>query len=160
MTQSRHVDLVEEYLSELRAARRQASTSARVEYLSDIASHIDEAREVMDPHDERALRELLDRIGPPLVLAEEFYHNQREHKAEVRAHHRTRSSQALRALRLSGPRRDPRDIGGVVCPPLPAARVRETPPARSSTREERRPHWPPATPSLSRSGWNRRASSP
>jgi hypothetical protein len=69
-------DIVEEYLGQLRAELRLAPVSARDDYISEISQHITEGRENLAPGDIEGLRDLLARVGNPVVLANEYYESE------------------------------------------------------------------------------------
>ncbi len=64
--------IVEEYLSDLRAALRSVNTSSGHEFVFEIEQHIAEGRATLEAGDEVGLRNLLERIGSPTSLANEL----------------------------------------------------------------------------------------
>lgn len=64
--------LVEEFLAELSRALESVDPGLRRELVTSIEEHIAEGRRNLDPNDEEAIRNLLDRIGSPHQLAAEL----------------------------------------------------------------------------------------
>lgn len=72
MNQRARDALVRDYLRRLARALRDVPEEARRELLADIRAHIEEARAAAPEEDEAALRTILERLGPPDVLAREL----------------------------------------------------------------------------------------
>ncbi len=64
--------IVEEYLSDLREALKSLNPSSAKEFVVEIEQHIVEGRSTLEPGDEVALLNLLERIGSPATLAGEL----------------------------------------------------------------------------------------
>ena len=64
--------IVEEYLDNLRDALRSVNPSRAKEFVAEIKQHIADARANLVPGDEVAIRNLLERIGSPIALANEL----------------------------------------------------------------------------------------
>jgi hypothetical protein len=70
--------LVSDYLGDLNLALRIVGARVRREYLNEIKEHISEARSQLEADDEQGVRELLNNLGDPDVLAHELLATQRQ----------------------------------------------------------------------------------
>jgi hypothetical protein len=73
-------ELVADYLERLNAELRDLPRERRRELVDEISGHIAEARAELDPDDELAVRELLDRLGEPEEIAAEAAPRQAVHR--------------------------------------------------------------------------------
>jgi uncharacterized membrane protein len=71
MTTMQRDPLVDEYLRRLKAAAANLSRERRVELVSEIEAHIEAALREGDSGDEAAVRNVLERLGPPEEIAAE-----------------------------------------------------------------------------------------
>jgi hypothetical protein len=69
--------IVEQYVGDLYHALRFSGNRTRNRFLNEIKEHIAEGRTTIDPNDDDALRNLLQRIGDPDTLAVELMESQR-----------------------------------------------------------------------------------
>jgi hypothetical protein len=65
-------EIVERYLDDLNRSLSSVSPSNRSEFVAEIRQHIAEGRAMLDPNDQMALRNLLDRVGSASALANEL----------------------------------------------------------------------------------------
>ena len=65
-------EIVERYLDDLTRSLSSVSPSNRSEFVAEIRQHIAEGRALLDPNDQMALRNLLDRVGSASALANEL----------------------------------------------------------------------------------------
>lgn len=71
--------IVERYLNDLRDALKSVSPTSARQFVSEIEQHIAEGRATLESGDEVGLRNLLERIGSPVALANELKETEPPH---------------------------------------------------------------------------------
>jgi hypothetical protein len=65
-------EIIEEFLNDLRHALQSVSPNTAKQFVTEIQQHIAEGRTTLEPGDQVGLRNLLERIGSPTLLASEI----------------------------------------------------------------------------------------